>query len=353
LTIEAEQHEEGTAEVGIDIGDLFAEALAQENGEAPADEDDGPSDEEGELSSGEVEQEEPGDSDSDPEEELAEEDDDVEHAAGELESEDDSEADETVEEESDPNPAESERVKALEAKVEELTGYLLALVGNKAKEPDREPRREESPPGPSQAELAQIHQATRMMLWGSLPGETEEDLKAIPPHIRRQAQDNARALVQNETVYALHPDLRYRDQIADHVQQHVERIVAPLRNELQEHRAKALVNRYPVLSDSAAKRRVGEIFNTLDGLAPEKRLEIAVRQYEGEVGKSKLAKDKQKVSISKRQQAGVRRAKRGAKGPQGKKRGGQRRTEMKVVGGEPDVAAFFEKELQKQLAEGS
>lgn len=295
-------------EVTTDLDALLEEAIEQLQQEETLDgEEEGPTEEEGELNLEDAPADgEPSD-ESDEDEGLVEDAEDLEDEdPDEL---DDPESDDEGEEpESSEPPKEDPRVRELEqqlAETREQFQQLVQLVKGGAV--------------PPQQQQPRFDPVLANALYAYHTGDAET-LEKFDPAVRRQAAEVVRREQESAVRYTLDPQARYQEQIAPFVKQAIQSAIQPFIREREENQFQQLIARHSnVLEGEKDYSRLSQILkdvprgdsNSLEDA--EKRLKVAVKLLLSEKQSGKAAKREQKLKTKERQQRARKAQRRGTK----------------------------------------
>ena len=162
---------------------------------------------------------------------------------------------------------------------------------------------------------SQFEDAFRLILYGN--NSDKEEFEALPPQIRKQAAEATKHFSKEESLNAIYPERRYRNQMQYFVQREIDNALKDLRQDFHNRKAKDVFAPYAdKITDPADRKRLGEIMLQIPGAdstdwnVQKRVLDLAVKEVLREKEYADLKNRSQELEAKERQFKAAKRSRR-------------------------------------------
>ena len=162
---------------------------------------------------------------------------------------------------------------------------------------------------------AQFEDAFRLILYGN--NSDKEEFEALPPQIRKQAAEATKHFSKEESLNAIYPERRYRNQMQYFVQREIDNALKDLRQDFHNRKAKDVFAPYAdKITDPEDRKRLGEIMLQIPGAdstdwnVQKRVLDLAVKEVLREKEYADLKNRSQELEAKERQFKAAKRSRR-------------------------------------------
>ena len=162
---------------------------------------------------------------------------------------------------------------------------------------------------------SQFEDAFRLILYGN--NSDKEEFEALPPQIRKQAAEATKHFSKEESLNAIYPERRYRNQMQYFVQREIDNALKDLRQDFHNRKAKDVFAPYAdKITDPADRKRLGEIMLQIPGAdstdwnVQKRVLDLAVKEVLREKEYADLKSRSQELEAKERQFKAAKRSRR-------------------------------------------
>ena len=162
---------------------------------------------------------------------------------------------------------------------------------------------------------SQFEDAFRLILYGN--NSDKEEFEALPPQIRKQAAEATKHHSKEESLNAIYPERRYRNQMQYFVQREIDNALKDLRQDFHNRKAKDVFAPYAdKITDPADRKRLGEIMLQIPGAdstdwnVQKRVLDLAVKEVLREKEYADLKNRSQELEAKERQFKAAKRSRR-------------------------------------------